>query len=67
MADLVAIVRATRASANALARMQRYARKLEPLKTMGNRPEVKAAYERAHRDYKRAQRTLADNPLSGNR
>lgn len=63
MADLVAIVRATRASAAALARMQTLGRKLAPMHAVGNRVELKRAYDRAERAYHRAQATLARNPL----
>lgn len=63
MSDLVAIIRATRASANALARMQRYARKLAPMHAVANRAALQKAYQRAERDYNRAQITLARNPL----
>lgn len=63
MTDLIAIVRATRASASALARMQRYARKLAPMHAVGNRVALQKAYQRAERDYNRAQATLARNPL----
>jgi hypothetical protein len=63
--DLGAIVRATRASANALARMQRYGAKLGRLGTHGNLPELRRAYRNAERAYHRAQSILADNPLPG--
>jgi hypothetical protein len=63
--DLGAIVRATRASANALARMQRYGAKLGRLGTHGNLPELRRAYRNAERAYHRAQSILAANPLPG--
>jgi hypothetical protein len=64
MANLVAIVRATRASARALGRMQCIGRKLnEKYHTMGNRPDLLKAYRRAERAYARAQITLANNPI----
>jgi len=63
MANLVAIVRATRASARSLARMQSIGRKLSTMHSMGNRPDLVKSYRRAERDYARAQATLAQNPL----
>lgn len=65
MTDLIAIVRATRASAKALERMHRYGAKLGRLGTIGNLPELRKAYARACRDYERAQAILAANPLPG--
>ena len=67
MTDLAAIVKATRASANALDRMQRYGRRLAPMHAAGNRVELRRAYDLARRDYERAQAVLAANPLPGDR
>ena len=63
MANLFAIVRATRQSANALATMQRMRRKLTPLGTLGCRVEAERALRAATRQYEAAKRTLANNPL----
>jgi hypothetical protein len=64
MGDLLTIVRATRASALALTRMHRLSRKLATLPAMATQANgLRAAYERARRDYVRANATLARNPL----
>lgn len=63
MANLPAIVRATRASASALERMQHISRKLAPMRTIGNRVELNRALDRARRDYERAQTILTNNPI----
>jgi hypothetical protein len=65
MTDLVAIVRATRASAKALERMQEHSRAARQWADHATTKKRIAAYQRACRDYERAQQTLADNPLTG--
>lgn len=56
MPDLIAIVRATKASASALNRMRHHARKIA---------DHTAEYEKARDDYAAAQAILAANPLPG--
>lgn len=63
MSDLVAIVRATRKSAKAIERMQRYGFQLRTI--IASRAELQRAYDRARHDYESAQRVLAANPLPG--
>jgi hypothetical protein len=63
MANLVAVVRATRASAKALERMQRNYRLAREWSDHATTKKRIAAYQRACRDYARAQATLAQNPL----
>ena len=71
MADYAAIVRATRASANAVTRMTRHA--ILCHRTECGRDadisleQAKKRYDRARRDYDRAQAILAANPLPGDR
>ena len=64
MTDLAAIVRATRASANALAAMAREKRAMVECSRLGVSylPHVKA-YNRAEARYNRAQDILRANPL----
>jgi plasmid stabilization system protein ParE len=71
MYDLIAIVRATRATARALADMQRLGRVIEDTYKPG-KPyihEVRAVAQRKHnaayRRYRKAQAILAANPLPG--
>lgn len=56
MPDLIAIVRATKASASALNRMRHHASKIA---------EHQREYDKARDDYARAQAILAANPLPG--
>jgi len=65
MANLVAIVRATRASAKALERAQHHYLLAREWSDHATTKKRIAAYQRAWRDYERAQRVLADNPLPG--
>jgi len=63
MANLPAIIRATRASAAALARMQKHRRALHASRYVHDQRKAQRAYNRACADYDRAQAILADNPL----
>lgn len=66
MTNLPAIVRATRASASALAAMQRLHRIVRDRDAeKATRVRAAQAYVRAHRRYDRAQEILAANPLPG--
>jgi len=66
MADLAAIIRATRASASALRRMQTASLLCKHTHGADYKASRKA-YDRAKRDYERAQTILANNPLPSDR
>lgn len=63
MANLPAIVRATRASASALARMQYAARRIRTARWQDDKAQAENALARATRAYERAQLILANNPI----
>ena len=66
MANLPAIVRATRASAMALKACQRIAREARELEAIGNTAAAVTVYSklcRAQRRYQRAQAILNSNPI----
>jgi hypothetical protein len=68
--DLIAIVKATRASARALADCQRIARAIREFEKSGDTATAANMYRsltRAQRRYARAQETLALNPLPGDK
>lgn len=66
MTNLTAIVRATRASALAVKRMAHLSLILRHA-AGADYKAVRKAYDRAMRDYQRAQDILAANPLPGDR
>ena len=65
MPNLPAIVRATRASANALSRMQRANHLVRTARWKSDLEDALKAYKRAERAYIRAQDILDANPLPG--
>jgi len=68
MYDLIAIVKATRASARALADCNRIARAIREIEKSGDSATAAKMYStlcRAQRRYQRAQEILAANPLPG--
>ena len=67
MTNLVAIVRATRASAKAVERMQRCARLISSARWISDRSDAERAYRLAERAYARAQAVLKANPLPGDK
>lgn len=64
MTNLATVVRATRASAKAIARMQHYSILCRHARGADYKA-LRRAYDRAKADYERAQRALAANPLPG--
>lgn len=70
MVDLIAVAKATRASARALAACQRIARTIGDLQRTGDTRAAAALVPslcRAQRRYQAAQLILAANPLPGDR
>ena len=70
MSDLIAIVKATRSSARALADCQRIARAIREVEKSGDTATAVNMYRsliRAQRRYARAQEILAANPLPGDK
>lgn len=67
MADLIAIVKATRRSALAIARMQRWNHQLGDSRSLQESRDCERKYQRARRDFAAAQAVLAANPLPGDR
>jgi hypothetical protein len=68
MSDLIAIVKATRASARALADCHKIAREIREIERSGDTASAVVLYSkltRAQHRYQRAQAILAANPLPG--
>jgi hypothetical protein len=63
MANLPAIIRATRQSAMAIERMQRANRLVRTARWKNDLESALKSYKRAERDYIRAQTILDNNPL----